>query len=442
VKKAIFIAVVMFLILCATPVYAQVPLPNAFWGSVEINGSNAPAGTHVKATGNGVEVPVDFNPIITEEDGQYGGAAWNDPKLLVQCETEPGPDTVIEFYVSRDGVTWVKAETEPAPVYWGSGEITRVDLTATIPTGGGGGGGGGAPPTPPGTIGTNLFGNVSGFSISSTGEVLQTITAGSADGTLSLVIPAGTIALDAHGNPLSSLTADIDPNPPCPPPEGAYIIGLTYSFEPDGATFAPPISLEYTYDPAEIPEGVAEEDLVIAYCDEDSGEWVECPCTVDPVTHTITASVSHFTTFAIITPPVPPPPPAAAAFSVSGLSIQPTEVEPDEVVTVTVSVANTGGTEGSYSVVLKINGVTEAEKSVTVAADSSQSVSFTVTREEAASYSVVVDGQSGSFVVVAPAPPPPPPPSPTAINWLVLGPIIAVIVVGLLIFFLVRRRAY
>jgi len=151
--KVTFIVIAMLLALCATPAYAQLPLPHAFWGSVEINGSPAVVGTHVKAEGEGVNVPIDFNPIITEDTGQYGGPAWNDPKLLVQGEIDP--ETVIEFYVSRDGVTWVKAETEPATVYWNSGEITRVDLTATIaapPGGGGGGGGGPAPDTTPPVI--------------------------------------------------------------------------------------------------------------------------------------------------------------------------------------------------------------------------------------------------------------------------------------------------
>ena len=113
-----------------------------------------------------------------------------------------------------------------------------------------------------------------------------------------------------------------------------------------------------------------------------------------------------------------------------------------------MSVANTGGTRGSYTVALMINGVKEAEKSVTVAAGDSRSVSFTVSKEDIASYSVVVDGLSGSFTVVAPLPPAPPPPAPppevkAPINWPLIGGIIAgVIVVGLLIFFLVRRRAY
>jgi hypothetical protein len=101
--------------------------------------------------------------------------------------------------------------------------------------------------------------------------------------------------------------------------------------------------------------------------------------------------------------------------------------------------ANTGNLNGSYTVVLNINGVKEVEQSVTVAAGSSQTVSFSVAREKAGSYSVTIGGLNGSFTV-APAPSPTPTPQPT--NWPLIGGIIGgVIVVVLLIFFLVRRRA-
>jgi len=116
-------------------------------------------------------------------------------------------------------------------------------------------------------------------------------------------------------------------------------------------------------------------------------------------------------------------------------------------------VANTGGREGSYTAVLKIDGVKEAEKSIAVAAGSSELVTFSATREEADDYSVAVDGLSGSFAVTAPEPSPPPPEPPSleppasatlSINWPVLSGVIAGVIVagGLLTFFLVRRRTY
>jgi len=436
-KITIFILLALLLVLGAAPAYAIPALPHAFYGSVTINGSVAANGTEVSATVDNGTVISTQNPVTTAA-GSYG---VDSTKLLVQGDITPG--ATITFYVNG-----VEAVGQTATFEAGGGPTER-DLSVTIRRPAGGGGGGLIRRPPPGT--TDVRGVVG------TGccflEGTDTI---SEDGLCTLTIPEGTVGLTEELECLSEITMVIMDEPP-PPPKDAHIIGLVYDFGPDGATFDPPAMLTFDYDPRDIPEGIAEQDLVLAYYDEVAGKWVELKgCVVDRTANTITAPFSHFTGFTIVGAP-PPPPPAPAAFSVSNLSVQPIEVQPRDAVTITVSVANTGGTEESYSVVLKINRVKEAEKSVTVAAGKSQDVSFTVTREEAASYSVVVDGLSGSFTVAAPevaVPAPPAPPAPSAppapmppaklpINWPVLGGIIAAIVVAaLLIFFSVRRRAY
>ena len=447
-KIAIFIVTGVLLLLCATPAYAVPSLPHAFYGSVTLNGAPAPDGTQVSATVDSGSVITNAQNPTTTVGGSYG---VDSPHLLVQGDISNG--ATITFYVTNANGTAIGGTYS----FEAGGGPSQRDLSVTI-----------APAAPsddgvgPTTYyaGTTFFGIEGRFLIDSGGKILKTIEVTSADGKLTITIPKGTIALDKHGNPLSSLTADIDPSPPSPP-EGAHIIGLVYDFGPEGATFDPPITIEYTYDPDEVTEGVAEEDLVIAFYDEDIGEWVECTCECDPGTHCVTAAVSHLTCFAIIGEV------KLAAFTISSLVISPAEVAPGEKVNISVSLANTGGLEGSYTVVLKINGVKEAEQSATIAAGTSKTVTFIATKEEAGSYSVTVDGMSGSFVVVAPlviAPPPPPPapapppppvpappapvpsappaPAPAPPNWpLIGGIIVATIVVGLLIFFLIRRRA-
>ncbi|MBA7693370.1 hypothetical protein ES703_101951 [subsurface metagenome] len=259
-----------------------------------------------------------------------------------------------------------------------------------------------------------------------------------------LTIAEGTVGLTEELEPLTEITILIMDEPP-PPPEDAHIIGLAYDFGPDGATFDLPITLEYTYDPADIPEGMAEEDLVIAYYDEDADEWVELSSTVDPVTNTITSPVSHFTTFAIIAvlPPLPPPP-APAAFTSSSLTVSPLEVDIGETVTISILVTNTGEEEGSYTITLKIDGVVEETREITLASGASETVTLTTAKDEAGTYSVAVDGLISSFTVreVAPPVPPPPMPAPTpppGINWAMWGPIIGV-AVFLAIFLPIRWR--
>jgi len=304
-KAVIFIVLALLLLFWAAPAYAAIPaLPHFFYGSVKINGSPAPDGTQVLARVDKGILSTNQNPVTTK-GGSYG---INSPMLLVQGDISSG--VTITFYVKG-----VKAEGQAAIFEVGGGP-TRRDLSVAIV----------APPVegpPTYYTETNLFGIKGGFPISDTGEVQKTTEATSEDGMFTMTIPKGTVALDKDGKPLKGLEAKVDERPP-DPPEDAHIIGLAYDFGPDGASFDPPITFTWHYDPDALPEGVAEEDLVIAYYDENAGKWVELDCVVDTKNNVITASVAHFTIFATIgkvraivpppptitIPPAPPPPPA------------------------------------------------------------------------------------------------------------------------------------
>ena len=120
------------------------------------------------------------------------------------------------------------------------------------------------------------------------------------DGVLQVSIDGGTTAKTAGGDPLDEITVDEICSGFPPPPANAYIVGCVYDFGPEGATFDPPITITLRYDEGLIPDGVAEEDLVIAYYDESEGEWVTLPSTVDTVNNEITAEVDGFTYFGVL----------------------------------------------------------------------------------------------------------------------------------------------
>ena len=137
----------------------------------------------------------------------------------------------------------------------------------------------------------------------SKGIVKKDTTVKSADGKCSVFIPKGTKALTKAAKPLSKVTVTKMADPPAPP-TGSNIIGLTYNLGPDGATFDPPITLTFTYDPGEVPEGATP---VIAFWDEDASKWAELAgCVVDEDAGTISAPVSHFTAFTILSVVTPP----------------------------------------------------------------------------------------------------------------------------------------
>jgi len=273
-----------------------------------------------------------------------------------------------------------------------SGSPVAIGGTAEAPPPSGDGG------LPPAITTLSLAGLTAtpALKVNSSGIVQSTCHLKTADSKLTLDIAKGVKLLNSQGNPLASLSAVTEPSPPEPPSGEALV--MAYNLGPDGATFSPEITLTLKYDPATLPEDVDEEDLYIAYW-RVGPKWVPIGTTVNAEANTASCELSHFTPFALIAPSGP------AAFSISNLSIKPAEVQPRQTITITVSVSNTGGRQGSYTVVLKINGVKEADKSVTVAAGKSQDVSFSVTKEEAGTYSAEVDGLSGSFTVVAPGPP-------------------------------------
>ncbi|KXA94527.1 hypothetical protein AKJ65_04145 [candidate division MSBL1 archaeon SCGC-AAA259E19] len=98
--------------------------------------------------------------------------------------------------------------------------------------------------------------------------------------------------------------------------------------------------------------------------------------------------------------------PAKAEFEVTNLQINPSEVEPEQTVAISADVKNTGNATGSYELKLKIDGTTERTKKVELGAKKSTSITFEVSENIEDSYSVSLEGLSGSFKVIQPVPEP------------------------------------
>ncbi len=274
------------------------------------------------------------------------------------------------------------------------------------PLSGGGGGGGGAPP------GVTLLSD----KIQSSGIFMYDVTAKSEDKKCILEITHGVRGLDRFGQALSRITM-VEAKNPAAPPEGKYIIGENYDIGPNGATFEPVITLTMCYDPGSLSENVSEKELYIAYWN--GSEWSAFESTVNTETKMVSAGITHFTIFAIIyKPPPPPEEPVSepvtiepvvisepATFVVSELSITPSEAKPGEQITVSVVVTNTGGKEGSYTVVLTIDGVKEATKEIGLGVNETETVTFPITKDMEGSYEVGIDGKTGRFTVIVPEEP-------------------------------------
>jgi len=92
----------------------------------------------------------------------------------------------------------------------------------------------------------------------------------------------------------------------------------------------------------------------------------------------------------------------AAAFTSSGLNIDPSSVDLGGTLTISVEVTNTGAKSGTHTVALKIDGEVEDEKTVTVNPDETETVTFSLAGSQLGTFSVEMDGLSGSYTVTEP----------------------------------------
>ena len=216
------------------------------------------------------------------------------------------------------------------------------------------------PPTPTAVTGV---GSVSvGSIVSSTGVFAGSATLMTVFSSATVSIAAGTTGRTVDGLPLSTITVTPQSTAPAPP-TGSNIVGVAYDFGPNGATFNPPITMTLHYNPASIPAGVSETSMVVAFYDTTVGQWVVlASCVVDPVAHTITVPVGHFTLFAVITStptpvptaipsPVPTPTPVPTAIPSPTPTPSPVPTATPVLTPISTSTGNApliGGTIGGF----------------------------------------------------------------------------------------------
>ena len=93
--------------------------------------------------------------------------------------------------------------------------------------------------------------------------------------------------------------------------------------------------------------------------------------------------------------------PEPANLGVSYLNIDPAQVLPNQEVTVSANICNSGEERGTRTVSLMVNGVAEQSQSVGVGPGACQQVIFKVSRVVPGTYQVAIEGMSGQFSVLA-----------------------------------------
>jgi hypothetical protein len=128
----------------------------------------------------------------------------------------------------------------------------------------------------------------------------------------------------------------------------------------------------------------------------------------------------------------PAPTPIPAQFVLQNLAVNPSNVTSGGNVTISVDVLNTGEVEGSYTVTLKINSAVEKTEDITLAGGDSTTVGFTAAKDAAGKYQIEAGDLSAEFTVSSPA---------AMVSWSLIGGIIAaVLIIGAVVAYLLRRR--
>ncbi len=221
-----------------------------------------------------------------------------------------------------------------------------------------------------------------------------------------------------------------------PPVTGGQTIGQAYNInayasldgtDPSAINIYPLFTIASAYDPNELPENTAQ--VTYDYYSSQNQGW-QAMGSVGTVAELGQAvgTLDYFVPDTLLAKLAE----AAAKFEVSNLTINPTQIQPAQQVTIGLNVANTGSTAGNYNVELKVNGITKSTKEVTLAAGTSSVVSFTTTEDIVGTYQVTVAGLKGEFVVAGP----------NSLNWWLIGGIIAVIILAFAIWILMRWRRF
>lgn len=225
----------------------------------------------------------------------------------------------------------------------------------------------------------------------SSGCLRSPLHALSEDGKVEIDIETGTTCL-VEGKPFNRITIN-EVNNPSSLPDFWSFVGVAYEFEPDSATFDPPITLTFTYDSTKLPDHFNEEKLFIASWDPEKKHWVRLEGQVDPHADTITITTSHFSAYAIIMPSRP------AEFTVDDLVISPIQVQTGQPVNISVTVANVGDLAGDYNVALKLNDALQQTKTITLDGNDSLTVSFSLTVKTAGMYTLSIGPAQSTFTV-------------------------------------------
>jgi hypothetical protein len=319
-------------------------------------------------------------------------------------------------------------------------QIATVTVTAQPAYGPPAAGGGGLPAesSTPIILTVNMQGKITTVGMTKDGVLSTTCLAKSPSGDRTLQLNEGTrLTLANNKIPLLLRLSETSAKPPAP--ENTVIIGPVYELNaysslyaitPSPITISPQARLTLNYELGELPKNTSEV-FVANYHAEEGWLALAQPAGITAEAGKATAQLSHFSLFAVLAKLEEPAP---DRFTVSNLTVNPSQAQLNQEVTVSVNVANTSNTVLDYNVQLKVDGIVKSSKLVTVAAGTSQTVNFTLSADTVGKHQVEVAGLNGEFKVAGLNQPEAA--GQSQINWWFIGGItgaILLIIIGIVV---------
>jgi len=227
-------------------------------------------------------------PAGAAESGLYiaywNGTAWEKLISTVNTATKEVSASVSHFtvFAIRYMPPTTTTVTTPAATTTTTSATANITTSAATST---------TTATP--TVAANVLGTFRSFSMSS-GTVPSAVSLSSSNGKMVISLADNaTVGLPSGSQQITAIQLATTPAPPA----GSKVIEA-YAFGPDNTIFNPAASVTLKYDPANLPADVQEADLYVALLE--NSDWTEVPSAVDTKAKTVTAQISHFSTYALL----------------------------------------------------------------------------------------------------------------------------------------------
>jgi len=300
------------------------------------------------------------------------------------------------------------------------------------------------PPVPaPSLLEADMLGKTGKVEIGADGTLAELLTLSDASGNFIINIDSGARITGSEDVELGRIELGITDESIVVPDDIVILspiyklTGYTRSMEATRINFNPFAILTIRYDPRDLPENAF---LLFIATYTDDGDLVRLQLPPDSTVGIgeAKALIYHASLFVVATEVAPPPPPLPARFEAGDLTINPQQAQLGQPVTISLTITNEGAIEGSHELHLIIDGIVRMVTEVTLAGNSSETLTFEISNLAVGKHQVKIAGLTEQFRVAMTTTPL----TEGGVNWLLIDMSVGVVlVIGAIVLYFITRRS-